>query len=45
MIRSVSIRAKLIIIAMATTCASLALLACVWGIFEFVSYRGGHDRR
>ena len=39
MIRSASIRAKLMLIAMATTCASLALLACVWGVFEFVSYR------
>jgi PAS domain S-box-containing protein len=39
MIRSASIRAKLMLITMATTCASLALLACVWGVFEFVSYR------
>jgi PAS domain S-box-containing protein len=39
MIRSASIRAKLMLIAMGTTCASLALLACVWGVFEFVSYR------
>ena len=39
MIRSASIRSKLMIIAMATTCASLALLAVAWGTFEFVSYR------
>jgi signal transduction histidine kinase/ActR/RegA family two-component response regulator len=39
MIRSASIRSKLMHIAMATTCVSLALLAGAWGTFEFVSYR------
>jgi two-component system cell cycle sensor histidine kinase/response regulator CckA len=39
MMRSASIRSKLMQIAMATTCASLVLLAGAWGAFEFVSYR------
>jgi signal transduction histidine kinase/HAMP domain-containing protein/ActR/RegA family two-component response regulator len=39
MTRSWSIRAKLIAVVMATTCASLSLMAFVLGIFELVSHR------
>jgi PAS domain S-box-containing protein len=39
MIRSASIRAKLMFIAMGTTGASLTLLTGAWGVLEFVSYR------
>jgi two-component system cell cycle sensor histidine kinase/response regulator CckA len=39
MIRSASIRIKLMLITMATTCAALSLLACAWGVFEFISHR------
>ncbi len=39
MIRSASIRAKLMLIAMGTTGASLTLLAGAGGVLEFVSYR------
>jgi PAS domain S-box-containing protein len=39
MIRSASIRAKLIALVMATTCASLALMGFALGIFELISHR------
>ena len=39
MIRFASIRAKLMLIAMGTTGASLTLLAGAGGVLEFVSYR------
>ena len=39
MIRSTSIRAKLIALVMATTCASLSLMGFALGIFELISHR------
>ena len=39
MIRSASIRAKLIAVVMATTCASLSLMGFALGIFELISHR------
>jgi signal transduction histidine kinase/ActR/RegA family two-component response regulator len=39
MIRSTSIRAKLIAVVMATTCASLLLMGFALGIFELISHR------
>ncbi|MEP7051124.1 MAG: ATP-binding protein [Pseudomonadota bacterium] len=39
MLRSYSVRAKLIVIVMVTTCVSLALMGLALGIFELVSHR------